>query len=48
MIVLSGICAVLWGITAVCNFAAGNIFVGICNVIFCAGWAAITGMRMRN
>lgn len=48
MVVLSGICAVLWGITAVCNFMAGNIFAGVCNIICCACWAAITGMRMRD
>ena len=48
MVVLSGICAILWGIAAVGNLMTGNVFAGVCNIICRACWATITGMRMND
>ena len=48
MVIMRIICAVLWGICAVLNFMAGNIFLGVLDIILTIMWGVNAGMRIND
>lgn len=48
MVIMCIICAVLWGICAVLNFMAGNIFLGVLDIILTIMWGVNAGMRIND